>query len=266
LATLPHTNPRGNPPEWTRKNGDLTLSIRPGYKTRPESGERACIGYPYGVIPRLVLFWLTTEALRTKTRRIEIAENLNEFLRELALDPNTGGGRRGDARRLRDQMERLFRATISFDYTTLDRTAWLEMQIAPRAELWWHPHQPEQGAMFPSWIELGERFYDAITAHPIPLDMRVIRALKNSPLALDTYAWIVYRHFVASRKDRPARIPWRALKTQIGAEYRNLKDFKRRAKEALRKVLALYPALDVREVNGGIEIYPGQPLIAERAS
>lgn len=265
LATLPHSEPRGNPPEWIRRNGDLTLSIRPGFITVPGTGERKSAGYPFGVIPRLLLFWITTEALRNRSRRIELSDSLSDFLRELALDPNTGGGRRGDAKRLRDQMHRLFRATISFDYTTDRRTAYLEMQIAPRANLWWDPFSPEQSAMFPSWIELGDSFYTAITEHPVPLDMRAIRALKSSPLALDFYAWIAYRHFVVSQKDRPARVPWRELRKQIGAEYKDVKGFKRRGKEALRKVLALYPALDVREVDGGIEIWPGRPLIAERA-
>lgn len=266
LATLPHSHPRGNPPEWTRRNGDLTLSIRPGWKTDPGTGDRVCLGYPYGVIPRLILFWLTTEALRTRSRRIALSESLNGFLRELALDPATGGGKRGDAQRLREQMERLFRATISFDYTTLLRTAYLDMQIAPRAELWWDPCRPEQGAIFGSWIELGAQFYEAITAHPVPLDLRAIRALKSSPLALDTYAWIVYRHYAVCTNHRPARVPWRELRKQIGSGYSTVKDFKKRAMKALNRVLALYPTLDIRQVNGGIEIHPGRPLIEPRAS
>src|ERR1039457_4421507 len=45
-ATLPHSNPKNDPPEWYRTNGDLTLSIRPGYATDPKTGERYCIGYP----------------------------------------------------------------------------------------------------------------------------------------------------------------------------------------------------------------------------
>jgi hypothetical protein len=69
-ATLPHQTPRGNPPEWYRINGNYTLSIRPGYKTDPKSGMRQCIGYPYGNVPRLLLFWITTEALRTGSRRL----------------------------------------------------------------------------------------------------------------------------------------------------------------------------------------------------
>jgi hypothetical protein len=64
------------------------------------------------------------------------------------------------------------------------------MQIATRGEFWWSPRDPTQGALWGSWIELGERFFEAITAAPVPLDMRALKALKRSPLALDLYAWL----------------------------------------------------------------------------
>lgn len=264
IATLPHQNPKGDPPEWCRQNGIYTLSIRPGYKTDPDTGARRCIGYPYGVIPRLLLFWVTTEVLRTRERRVDLSDNLNGFLREIGLSPETGGGKRSDYRRLRDQMERLFRSTISFDYATPERSGWIDMQIAPQGELWWDPRRPEQSAIFGSWIELGEKFFEAILAHPVPLDLRAIRALKTSPLALDLYAWLSYRHFRVCKADKPAFIPWRALQQQLGADYGNVKDFKRFAKQALRKLLALYPELGVADVDGGLQLRPGRPLLAER--
>ena len=75
-ATLPHRNPRGNPPIWTRKNGNLTLSIQPGYALNEKTGKKDCLGYPSGSIPRLLLYWLNTEVVRTKNRRIELGDNV----------------------------------------------------------------------------------------------------------------------------------------------------------------------------------------------
>jgi hypothetical protein len=40
-----------------------------------------------------------------------------------------------------------------------------------------------QTALWESWIELGEKFFNAIIAAPVPADMRVLRALRRSPLA-----------------------------------------------------------------------------------
>jgi hypothetical protein len=57
-ATLPHKNP-GDVPLWKRTNGNLTLGIQPGMNV--VTGKS--YGYPYGTIPRLLLFWITTEAV-----------------------------------------------------------------------------------------------------------------------------------------------------------------------------------------------------------
>ncbi len=108
-VTLPHRDP-GNVPLWTRTNGDLTLVIaRTGVD---EEGEP--IGYPYGTIPRLLLYWITSEAVRTKSRHLELGHSPADFMRAVGLNPETGRGKRGDARRLKDQMVRLFAASISF--------------------------------------------------------------------------------------------------------------------------------------------------------
>jgi hypothetical protein len=262
-ATLPHQTPRGNPPEWYRTNGDYTLSIRPGYKTDPKTKSRVCIGYPYGNIPRLLLFWMTTEALRAGQRRLALGDSLADFMRALSLNPNRGG-RWSDRARLYEQTERLFNASISFEYTGDVSRQWCHMEVTSRGELWWDFKQPEQGDLFTSWIELGEAFYEAITAHPVPLDMRTLRAMKASSLALDFYAWLAYRHYRATRSKKPVFVSWKQLQAQFGAAYNDPKNFKRNAKTALRKVLAVYHHLQVEEVRGGISIVPGFPLITSR--
>jgi hypothetical protein len=257
-CTLPHSNP-GNIPAWSRRNGGFALGIVPGVDI--EKGKS--FGYPYGTIPRLLLFWMTTEAVRTKKRRLELGHSLSSFMRDVGLDPNTGGGKRSDARRLQDQMRRLFNATISFRKSLEEAERhgerWLNMQIAPEGELWWDTKQPMQGVLWGSWIELGEKFFQAITAAPVPVDTRVLRAIKRSPLALDLYAWATWRVF---RMQRATFIPWEGLMLQIGAEYTDLKNFKRKAKAALRKIRAVYPGLKLDlEKRGGFALYPSPPSV-----
>jgi hypothetical protein len=214
-------------------------------------------GYPYGTIPRLLLFWITTEAVRSKNRRLELGHSLACFMRDLGLDPNTGGGKRGDARRLQEQMRRMFKSTMSFQRTILEEhrqgTQWLDMQVAPKGELWWDPKHPEQGALWGSYIILGEDFFEALVAFPVPVDMRVLRALKRSPLALDLYAWVTWRVF---RTQKPTVIPWNGLMAQVGSEYGDVKNFKRKAKAALGKMRALYPGLKLEWRSGGFTLYP----------
>ena len=263
-ATLPHQNPRGHPPEWYRTNGAFTLSIRPGYKTDPKTGERHCIGYPYGVIPRLLLFWMTTEVIRTRQRRLVLGDTLSDFLREVGLDPYTGGGKRGDAKRLREQVERLFSATLSFEYSTEAQRSWRHMSVASKGQLWWDPPRSDRGDLLGSWIELGEDFYQALLEAPVPVDMRTLRALKQSPLALDLYTWLAYRSFTVTKKGKPAFLSWKQLQRQMGAHYHDTKNFKRRIQKTLCTIQTIYPQLKIEYVYGGLRLSPGPLLITPR--
>lgn len=253
-VTLPHKNP-GNVPIWTRSNGNHSVGIQPGYDLK--TGK--CYGYPYGTIPRLLLFWVTTETIRTKTRRIELGRSLSGFMVDLGLDP-TRGGERSDARRLRDQMERLFRARISFQNALQqeDRLgeARLDMQVADRTELWWSRRASDQTVLWGSWIELGERFFDAIIAFPVPADIRALKALKRSPLALDLYSWLSYEAFRAHRNGNPRFESWAQIHAHLGAEYGRLDNFRLKVKAALIKIRTVYPRLKLGKRMGGIEVLP----------
>ena len=75
-VTLPHRDP-GDVPFWSRTNGDLTLVIA---RTQIDQETNQLIGYPYGTIPRLLLYWITREAVRSKGRHLELGSSLSEFM------------------------------------------------------------------------------------------------------------------------------------------------------------------------------------------
>jgi hypothetical protein len=254
-ATLPHKNP-GNVQAWSRKNGDLTLTLRPGWDHK----KNKLIGYPYGTIPRLLLFWITTEALRTKNPRIELGNSLAQFMEALGLNPN-GRGKRSDMKRLKNQMIRLFHSSISFDQSTDGKMVWLNMHVAPKGMLWWDEKNLNQDTLFENWIQLGEDFFKAITSAPIPADMRILKALKRSPLALDLYAWATYTAYQTQRTGQSRSLSWELLHEQFGAEYGDTKDFAKKAWRALSKVKAVYQELNVERIRGGINILPSKPSI-----
>ena len=77
-ATMPHKAVQGN--EFVRKNGGFTLTM-----LAPSE-----IGLPYGNIPRLLIAWITTEAVRTKQQELVLGNSLSDFMRQLDLVP-TGG-------------------------------------------------------------------------------------------------------------------------------------------------------------------------------
>ena len=257
-ATLPHSDP-GNVPAWVRTNGDTTLIIQPGVKL--VNGEPKSLGLPYGSIPRLLMSWVTAEALRTKNRKLILGDNLSDFMEQLDLVPS--GGRRGDITRFKNQMNRLFQARISFEQFSeggnVENHHRVSMEVAPESDLWWDYRCPEQKAFWTSWIELGEKFYKAITDHPVPIDFRVLKAIKQSPLALDLYIWLTYR---MSYLRKTTHIPWTSLKQQFGSDYKDLDNFVRKTKATLRKIKLFYPALNIDEERGRLVLLPSKTHIA----
>ena len=224
-AGMPHADPHTN--EHVRSNGALTLTML----------APAVIGLPYGSLPRLLLTWLTTEAVRTKQRRLVLGNTLRSFLDQLGLSRT--GGRRGDITRLRTQMRRLFASSISCIYEGPAGWAMANVNVADQAELWWDPKQPDQLDLWDSTVTLGERFFAEIVRRPVPIDTRALRALVRSPLAIDLYVWLTYR---MSYLQEPTIVPWELLSLQTGAHYREARQFRRFALRALPKVTAVYPA------------------------
>lgn len=93
------------------------------------------VGLPYGSIPRLLLAWITTEAVRTKSRELVLGDHLSGFMRQLRIIPT--GGRWGTIGRLRTQMERLFSTSIWVRYKGENVTAGTGWMVADDYQLWW---------------------------------------------------------------------------------------------------------------------------------
>lgn len=245
-VTLPHRQPSGDPDIWERRNGAYTLSIRPGYTRTPEGRKK--LGYPAGSIPRLILLWMTREAMQKGERRLYLGNSLPAFMEAIGLNPNNGSinSVRSDRKRLHDQMTNLFRSQIWFDYLDDDRTAWQDLSVTSRGEIWWDFYS-DGAYLFDSWVDLGEHFYDALLKAPVPLKMSALQNLKNSSLSLDLYAWSAYSAYTASKRGEPFRITWGKLHENLGADYARACDFKKKAVKSFQKILKEYPELRLED-------------------
>jgi hypothetical protein len=250
MATLPHKNPKKD--RFTRKNGNYTLSI---------SAMAEDVGLPYGTYPRLLLAWISTEAVRTKNPELVLGKSLAGFMSELGLMPT--GGRWGSITRLKDQMNRLFSAGFSCRYSDKNHDSGLNMNIVKSYDLWWEPKQPDQASLWDSTIKLSQDFYEEIIARPVPVDMRALKALKGSAMALDIYTWATWRAFTA--KGKKVMIPWPLLQAQFGSDYADTKSgryaFKKHFTTQLVKVKTVYPDLNMSEFDKGIILLPSRPHI-----
>jgi len=248
-ATMPHRKVEGGIHE--RKNGDYTFTM---------ATTSTKVGLPYGAIPRLILAWFATEAVRTQSRELVLGDSMSMFLRQLGLLPT--GGRWGSVTRLKDQTDRLIRATISCSYTTKDRTALQNYLIADSANFWWEPRSPGQQSLFNSEVKLSDNFYQEIVNHPVPVDMRALHSLKQSPLALDIYGWLTYR---MSYLRKPTTIPWEGVQAQFGSTYpmttRGKLDFKRAFLRQLKKVSVVYPEVKASDGLAGLLLKPSRTHI-----
>ena len=129
-TTLPHS--RREELSFVRSNGRLHVSVT----------AHPLLGLPYGRYPRLLLAWVTTEAVRTKSRHLRLGPSLSRFMVRLGLTPS--GGPNGPIGRLREQMRRLFGATIAFTQDGRSDGEWHDagFRVAREVHLWWDPQVP----------------------------------------------------------------------------------------------------------------------------
>lgn len=245
LCTMPHSRPKGN--EFRRKNGNYLLTMYSPH------------GLPYGSVPRLLLAWITTESVRTKSPTLTLGHSLSEFMEQLGM--NRTGGVRGDITRLREQMKRLFSTYVSCSYNDEHQNADTGFKIVQKSNTWWHPQQPDQAGLWESTLTLSQEFYEEILAAPVPIDLRALKALKRSPLALDIYMWLTFRN---SYLKTSTRITWDQLQMQFGADYNRADNFKQAFTDALRKVLIVYPDANIQPTDQGITIAPSPTHVSKQ--
>lgn len=255
-TSLPYRDP-GDVPVWGRRNGNLLLSVQPGM-TIDTKGDALSIGYPFGTVPRLLLSWLSTEAVRTGQRELVLGDSLTDFMRGLGMKPT--GGKNGTITRLRKQLERLFMATLSVRYEgDADRQLGAKLSVASTYDLWWRADAYDQPSLMPSTVRLSNEFFDEVTNHPVPLDLGALSLLRGSALRLDIYAWLTYR---MSYLRRPTTIPWDSLRMQFGTNFADTKQgraqFKRDFTKQLREVLVVYREAQVDATDAGLVLQPSR--------
>ena len=252
LCSLPRTNP-GNRLQYKRQNGPFKLIMIAGGDNK----------LPFGNIPRLLLAWVSTEAVRTQSRELVLGKSLYEFMRTLGMEDRSGSAR-GDRTRLRNQMRRLFGCSVTLIYEDTHSSRFVSSHIAESGEFWWNPAKPDRRVLWDSKIRLSEPFFNEIINHPVPIDMNTLKALKRCALGLDLYLWIAYRTFALTR---PLRLSWRQVYRQFGAHPDKASDantvqmFRRNALRELKKIKLAWPGLNYGTAKGALVLLPSKPAI-----
>lgn len=259
-TTFPHSSRAGK--ELVLINGNRTVTMWCRH------------GLPHGTYPRLLMCWLTREALRRQTlpldeaRMIPLSGSLSSFLRELGIK-HASGGEAGTITAVKAQMKRLFSTHIGVDFTDVKPTHGFGMEeskLVDKSHVWWD-EQPDGQIDFHGYITLSQEFYQDLVNNAVPLDARVLRELRRSPMALDIYSWLTYR---VSYLRGITVIKWSQMRDQFGAGYpdtpRGIRNFRARFLDALDKVLAAWPTKTISVTANGIMLRPGPPSVPRRVN
>ena len=216
-------------------------------------------------MPRLLLAWVCTEAVRTRSRVLILGKSLSDFMRALGIYSSHGRTQT----RLRNQMNRLFGCTVSLIYEDESGFVRVTSSVVDKQEFWWSNHKPDEFSLWESKIELGEKFFNEIVRHPVPLDLNTLNALKRSPLGLDLYLWLVYRTFPLRA---PQRITWKQVYRQFGvnpdkaSDKRTVDAFRTKCLRELKKIKLAWPELNYSTAPGVLILLPSTPMIAPVAA
>ena len=257
VCSLPRTNP-GRQLQYKRDNGPYTLTVTAVGQT----------GLPFGNLSRLLLAWVCTEAVRTQSRELFLGPSLSGFMRKLGMAP-IGGGSRGERTRLRNQMRRLFNAHIQLAYEDKQISASVNSPVASQTGFWWNERRPGGQSLWDSRIELGEKFFEEIIRHPVPLDLNILKALKRSSLGIDFYLWLTYRTFTLRG---PLRLSWVCLYRQFGVDpvkagdNRTVDAFRTDCLRELKKIQLAWPDLNYAAAHGVLILWPSKPTVRARAA
>lgn len=279
-ATMPYRDPKAD--VFMRQNGDFKLRIVAGYEG----------GIPYGIYPRLLMSWVTTEAVKTQSPEIKLGSSLGHFLRDVLDLRSTGGGVRGSSTRVSEQMKRLFGSMVSAQYVgglgsrgfvlrnvliaesadisdadmrRFDSSG--DVQIGeeqkPADDKLWLPQTVDEAGAWSSKLRLTDSFFKECITNPVPIDLRAYKVLRGSALAMDIYTWLTYRLSYTTKPSRPIR--WEALQMQFGssspADEQGIRDFRKAFLKALKVVLLAYPQAKIKADTQGVVLMPSRPHV-----
>jgi hypothetical protein len=246
LTSLPH-----KPVEkqlWRREGHNLTLVLQSG----PDRAGKL-LGLPYGSYARYILLFLQSEAVKTRSREIELGRSMHVWLGTMGI--SIGGT---TYRLVSEQARRISACRLTFyascgEAEVFRNGAFVEgaIHFADRVD---------QPSLWKDRVRLDEGFYRALVDHPVPVSESGLKAIGPRSMVIDVYIWLVYR-LHALRKD--IEIGWPALHAQFGAGYKVIRQFRARFLEALELALAAYPDARVDLGERGLILRPSRPAIAK---
>ncbi len=257
-CALPHCDPAASDPDrrvWVRRCGREQLHL---YCVRYENGR---VGFPFGHTVRLVLARVGREVLfgGGETLILERAGALGWMGKGAQRGAGSG------AAAVREQFIRLMLAPMVITSGSGEK---LRQRFA----------SPGVETVLEGWrcrealkaeVELNPVFAREVREHAVPVDMRVLRIFGRACLAIDLYVFATWR---VGGLSKPLVLSYEQLAGQFGAAYaisetgKVSRMFRKRLRDALEMVKAVYPQLEMNPGKKGLMLEPGPRHVRERRS
>lgn len=259
---------------------------------RPESNERkistadgtihvySTNGLPYGKYPRLIMAYIITQAVgnagklregkisEEEARHIPLGHSMSYFLHAIGVTGRGTGGVNGNLSKIREQLIRLASSVITAQSDNGIHARGRNAQILEDWDLWFDPHDPNQGSFIESELVLTPQFFKHVAESPIPIDLNILRKL-NKPRSMDLYIWITVKQYWLSKKNLDSfTFSWdiiannfstKALETSI-----QKRDFRNEIKKSLTDILALWPNAGIEADASGVTVNKTATSIQQR--
>jgi len=253
LTGLPHKRLPDSVP-WEKRGHRVTLLVEPG-RLRT-GGQTVLYGVPYGARARIILLYLQAQAIRTRSREVELGRSMRHWLERMGL--SVGGE---TARALREQASRISACSLKFFWEG-EGVEGFERGAVVRSGLRFHEGNNAQDNLWEDRVVLDETFWRALQQHPVPIQEAAIRQLRDRSMSLDIYVWLAWR---LHQLKKPISISWAGVHIQFGAGFQLVRQFKPRFTEALEAAVAAYPDARVEIGDTGITLHPSAPPVARVA-
>ncbi|WP_165921597.1 replication protein RepA [Novosphingobium sp. PhB57] len=257
--SLPVKAPKDPTAPVIRRDGNISLIIQPMERQEPNGpgGEFVSVnrGVPYGRHARLIMIYIMTEAVRTRTREIYLGSSFSSWLRRMGITNTSSGGKRGTRTSVQDQIDRILNCqwTIRWDDDVADgrgkrndgrKAAVQKDQMRAfavndmRIVNQYAGLRTGEGS-FVSHFVLSEEFYNELLKHSVPFNERAIVALKDSATKLDLYTWLAYR-LPRIPQGTEVRLSWQDLAKHLGNQSSTMTKFRQSVRAAWEEVSGVY--------------------------
>src|SRR6185312_859047 len=210
LTCLPHKPKQED--VWRREGHNLTLLLQSGLDRSGKS-----LGLPYGSYARFILLFLQSQAVKTRSREIELGRSMRVWLGQMGL--SIGGT---TYKMVSEQAKRISGCRLQFfaergGKEVMRHGGFVDGSISMVGI------SDDQAALWQDRVLLNEEFYRALCDHPVPVSESALSAIGPRSMVIDVYIWLAYRLHALKRD---VDVGWPALYGQFGAGFKSIKRFK----------------------------------------